>query len=145
MTQYRKNTDHYKLYEQRQRQESPRKKRIIKKILNKLVRREAARIESETGISSTRAWTTIRLVMLMTEQQLSYRRLATHLDSSQAELRRCGLKYAPSKSTLHGMISMLWRMGKKFMDAVILGMSAEDHLGDLHGDSTGFSLRRYKS
>ena len=42
------------------------------------------------------------------------------------------------------MVSMLWRLGKEFMNAVILGMST-DHIGDLHGDSTGFGLLKYKS
>ena len=75
MTQDRKNTDYYKLYEQRRRQESPRKKRI-KKILKKLVH-AIARIESKTRISADRVWSIIRITILMTEQQLSYRRLAT--------------------------------------------------------------------
>jgi len=144
MTQDRKNTYYYKLYEQRRRHESSRKK-TTRKTLNKLVRAEAARIEAETGISADRAWTAIRLAMLKAEQQFSYRRLSTHLESSQAECRRCGLQYSPSKSTIHGMVTMLQYMGKEFMDAVILGMSAQDHIGDLQGDATGFGLHKYKS
>ena len=35
--------------------------------------------------------------------------------------------------------------GQEILDAVVLGMSAEDHIDDLHGDLTGFGLLKYKS
>ena len=44
MTQNRKNTGYYRLYEQRRRQEGPHKKRVTGKILRKIMRTEAARI-----------------------------------------------------------------------------------------------------
>ena len=76
---------------------------MFRKILNKTVRKKASRIEAETGICATRVWTAVRLAMRKAELQLSYRELATHIESSAAERRcRCGLKYAPSKSALLG-------------------------------------------
>ena len=118
---------------------------MFRKMLNKVVRVQAARIEAETRIRTARVWTAVRLALRKVELQLLYGELATHLESSAAERRRCGLKYAPSKSALHVMITMLQHLGKKFMDTVVLGISAEDHIGDLHGDSTGFGLFKYKS
>ncbi len=49
------------------------------------------------------------------------------------------------KSTLHNRVKMLGDMGKDFMDEVMLAMSEGEYTVDLHGDSTGFGLRKYKS
>lgn len=143
MTQYRKNTDYYRLYEQKRRQEGSRKKGARKE-LGKAVRKLARDIELETGIDENRAWSAIRVAIFMVENRLSYRRLATHLENNASECRRCGLDYSPSKSTLHDMVKMIWKMGKKFMNAVVSSMSDKDHIGDMYGDSTGLGVGEYR-
>ena len=100
-------------------------KKKMKKLLDKLVRALATKIEAETGTSAACVWTAIDLAMLKAEIQPSYREIVTHLESKEGERRRrCDLDYVPSKSTLHGMITMIQHPGKEFMDAVVLGMSA---------------------
>ena len=84
MSQYRKNTGYCKLYEQKRRQGSPHKKRMLRKILNKTMRLQAARIEAEIGIRAAQVWTVVRLAIRKAELQLSYGELATHLESSAA-------------------------------------------------------------
>ncbi len=46
---------------------------------------------------------------------------------------------------LHNRMKMLWDMGKDFVDEVMLAMSDGERIADLHGDSTGFGLRKYRS
>ncbi len=140
----RKDTDYNRLYEQKRRQESSRKKRT-RRNLGKIVRRVAKKMAAETGIDAGLAWSAIRIAILRIENRLSYRRMVTHLESNPDDLRRCGLSRTLSKSTLHNRMTMLWRMGKDFMDEVVLAMSEGERIADLHGDSTGFGLRKYKS
>ncbi len=144
MSNDRKNTEYYRLYEQKRRQESSRKKRVMKN-LRKIVRRVARKIAAKTGIDADLAWSAIRIAILRIEDGLSYRRMATHLETNPDDLRRCGLDHALSKSTLHNRVRMLWDMGKDFMDEVVLAVSDGERTADLHGDSTGFGLRKYKS
>ncbi len=144
MSNNRKNTDYCRLYEQKRRQESFRRKRMMKN-LRKIVRRAAGRMADKTGIDARLAWSAIRIAILRIENGLSYRTMATHLDANPDDLRRCGLDRALSKSTLHNRAVMLWDMGKDFMDEVVLAMSDGEYTVDLHGDSTGFGLRKYKS
>ncbi len=144
MSNDRKNTGYYRLYEQKRRQESPRKKRA-RKNLGKIVRRVAKKMADKTGIDAKLAWSAIRIAILRIENHLSYRIMATHLETNPDDLRRCGLDHTLSKSTLHNRVKMLWEMGKDFMDEVVLAMSDGERIADLHGDSTGFGLRKYKS
>ena len=141
MSNDRKNTDYCSLYEQRRRQKSSLKKRTMNP--GRIVRRVARRMAAETGIDAGLAWSAIHIAILRIENGLSYRRMATHLETNPDDLRRCGLRYA--KSTLHSRMVMLWSMGKDFMDWVVPAMSEGERIADLHGDSTGFGLRKYKS
>ncbi len=86
MSNDRKNTDYNRLYEQKRRQESSRKKRMMKN-LRKIVRRTAGKMAAETGIDARLAWSAIRIAILRIENRLSYRTMATHPDANPDDLR----------------------------------------------------------
>ena len=94
MSNDRKNTDYNRLYEQRGGQESSRRKRA-RKSMGGIVRSVARKMAAETGIDAGLAWSAIRIAILRIENGLSYRRMATHLETNPDDLRRCGLNYAP--------------------------------------------------
>ena len=144
MSSNRKNTGHCRPCEQKRRQESPRKKRA-RKSLGGIVRRVARKMAAETGIDTRLAWSVIRIAILRIKNGLSCRRMVMHLETNPDDLRRCGLRYAPSKSTLHNRMKMLWDMGKDFMDGAVQAVSDGGHTADLHGGPAGFGLRRYRS
>ena len=144
MSNDRKNTEYYRPCEQKRRQESSRKKRA-RKNLGGIVRRVARKMADKTGIDARLAWSAIRIAILRIENGLSYRGMATHLDTNPDDLRRCGLDCALSKSTLHNRMKMLWDMGKGFMDGAVPAVSDGERTADLHGGPAGFGLRKYRS
>ena len=134
----------WQLYEKKRKNEGKairKKKSQVRRYI-----RETLELLGKSGASDDRLVCGVLILLCRAEFGLSYRGLATRLDSSEGFRRMCNLSYAPSKSALHDMAKAVATAGKDFMSH-ILSMMAYDgtdgNWNDLHGDSTGFGLRKY--